>query len=91
MLYLSNCHEIRRCKLYIKRMIQVAKQNYRRISILPDLRKVSEILMHNQVYPYFDAFFSKFQCGFRKGFNAQYYFSIWLKNGVKSLMKHVQS
>ena len=28
--------------------------------------------MHNQIFPYFDVAFSKFQCGFRKGFNAQH-------------------
>ena len=48
------------------------KENYRPISILPNLSKVYERLMYNQIYPYFDSFFSKFQCGFRKGFNAQH-------------------
>ena len=28
--------------------------------------------MYNQISPYFDSVFSKFQCGFRKGFNAQH-------------------
>ena len=28
--------------------------------------------MYNQIYPYFQTIFSKFQCGFRKGFNAQH-------------------
>ena len=28
--------------------------------------------MHNQIYSYFDTLFSKFQCGFRKDFNAQH-------------------
>ena len=28
--------------------------------------------MYNEIYPYFDTLFSKFQCGFRKGFNAQH-------------------
>ena len=48
------------------------KTNYRPISILPNLSKVYERLMYNQISPYFDSVFSKFQCGFRKGFNAQY-------------------
>ena len=47
-------------------------KNYRPISILPNLSKVYERLMYNQIYPYFDSVFSKFQCGFRKGFNAQH-------------------
>ena len=48
------------------------KENYRPISILPNLSKVYERLMYNQIYPYFNLLFSKFQCGFRKGFNAQH-------------------
>ena len=48
------------------------KENHRPIMILPNLSKVYERLMYNQIYPYFDTLFSKFQCGFRKGFNAQH-------------------
>ena len=48
------------------------KTNYRPISILPNLSKVYERLMYNQISPYFDSVFSKFQCRFRKGFNAQH-------------------
>ena len=47
------------------------KTNYRP-SILPNLSKVYERLMYNQIFPYFDLVFSKFQCGFWKGFNAQH-------------------
>ena len=39
---------------------------------MPNLSKVYDRLMYNQIYPYFDTLFSKFQCGFRKGFNAQH-------------------
>ena len=48
------------------------KENYRPISILPDLSKVYERLMYNQIYPHFQTIFSKFQCGFQKGFNTQH-------------------
>ena len=47
------------------------KENYRPISILPNLSKIYERLMGDQLYPYFNKIFSKFQCGFRKGFNSQ--------------------
>ena len=47
------------------------KENYRPISILPNLSKIYERLMDDQLYPYFNKIFSKFQCGFRKGFNSQ--------------------
>ena len=48
------------------------KTNYCPINILPNLSKVYERLMYNQISPYFDSVFSKFQCGFQKGFNAQH-------------------
>ena len=48
------------------------KTNYRPISILPNLSKVYERSMYNRISPYFDSGFSKFQCGFWKGFNAQH-------------------
>ena len=48
---------------------QTDKENYRPISILPNLSKVYERLMYDQIYPYFQTIFSKFQCEFWKGFN----------------------
>ena len=62
------------------------KENYRPISILPNLSKVYERLMHNQIYPYIHTLFSKFQCGFRKGFDAQHCL-LALKHGVKLSIK----
>ena len=47
------------------------KENCRPISILPNLSKVYERLMYDQMYPFFDQIFSKLQCGFRKGFSAE--------------------
>ena len=44
------------------------KENYRPISTLPNLRKIYERLMYNQIYPYFHTKRSKFQSGFWKGF-----------------------
>ena len=48
------------------------KTNYRPISILPNLSKIYERFMQNQMYPYLNQIFSKYQCGFRKGYNAQH-------------------
>ena len=48
------------------------KENYPLISILPNLSKFYERLMYNQIYAYFHTTFPKFQCGFRKDFNAQH-------------------
>ena len=61
------------------------KENYRPISILPNLSKVYERLMYNQIYPYFDTLFSKFQCGFQKGFNAQHCFLPMIEKYCKTL------
>ena len=48
------------------------KRNYRPISILPNLSKVYERIMQNQIFTYLNKIFSKEQCGFRKGFSAQH-------------------
>ena len=61
------------------------KENYNPISILPNLSKVYERLMYNQIYPYFDTLFSKFQCGFRKGFNAQHCLLAMIEKWRKTL------
>ena len=63
------------------------KENYRPISILPNLSKVYERLMCNQIYPYFGTLFSKFQCGFRKGFNAQHCLLAMIEKWRKTLDK----
>ena len=47
------------------------KTNYRSISILSNISKIYEKLMHDNMSDYFNDVLSKFQCGFRKGFSAQ--------------------
>ena len=48
------------------------KTNYRPISILPNLSKIYKRFMQNQMYPYLNQIFSKYQFGFREGYNAQH-------------------
>ena len=48
------------------------KTNYRQRSVLSNFNKVYEKLLQNQMCPNLDNFFSKYQCGFRKSFNAQH-------------------
>ena len=55
-----------------KKECKTEKSNYRPISILPNLSKIYERLLYDQMYTYFDKFFVKHQCGFRKGYNAQH-------------------
>ena len=46
--------------------------NYRHIIIYPNLSKIYEQFMQNQMYPYPNQIFSKHECGFKKGYNAQH-------------------
>ena len=49
------------------------KNNYRPVSILSNISKVYERIMFKQMSEFFESsFFSKYQCGFRKGFSAQH-------------------
>ena len=45
------------------------KENYRPVSILPNLSKIFERCMYDQLKGHFDKLLSKYQCGFRKGFS----------------------
>ena len=50
-----------------------SKENYRPVSILPNLSKIFERCMFKHMSNYFEKhFLSKYQCGFRKGFSAQH-------------------
>ena len=51
---------------------KLSKENYRPISILPNISKVYERCLYDQISKYFETRFSKFQCGFRKGYSAQH-------------------
>ena len=55
-----------------KNKSKTSKDNYRPISILPNISKIYERCLYKQVQAYFDNLLSKYQCGFRKGFNAQH-------------------
>ena len=47
------------------------KGNYRPVSILPNLSKIFEKCMFEQMPQFFENILSKYQCGFRKGFSTQ--------------------
>ena len=55
-----------------KKKSKTSKDNYRPISILPNTSKINERCLYNQMQTYFDNILSEYQCGFRKGFNAQH-------------------
>ena len=52
---------------------RAGKSNYRPISILSIVSKLYERFLYSQLYDYFDKnIFSKYQCGFCKGFSTQH-------------------
>ena len=61
------------------------KSNYQPISILPNLSKVYKRIMQNQIYPYLNKIFSKYQCSFRKRFSAQHCLTAMIKKWRQSL------
>ena len=46
-------------------------ENYRPISILPNVSKIYERCLYDQIATYFEHIFSRYQCSFRKGYSAQ--------------------
>ena len=70
-----------------KKDYKTDKESYCPISILPNLSKIYERLMYNQIYPFFDTLFSKSKCSFRKGFNAQHCLLAMIKKWRKTLDK----
>ena len=63
------------------------KENYRPVSILPNLSKIFERCMYDQLKDHFDKLLSKYQCGFRKGFSTQHCLLAMIEKLRKSLDK----
>ena len=59
--------------------------NYQPISILPVISKVYERLVFYQVNKHFDPIFSKYQCGFRKGYSTQYCMILLVEKWKRSI------
>ena len=49
------------------------KENYRPVSILPNLSKIFERCMYDQLKDHFDKLLPKYQCRFRKEFSTQHF------------------
>ena len=60
---------------------------YRPISILPTLSKIYERCMYDQMCKYFDQILSKYQCGFRQGYNTQHCLLIMVEKWKEALNK----
>ena len=56
----------------LKKVDRNSKDNYRAVSILPNISKIFERCLFRQLSNFMDPFLSKYQCGFRKGYSTQY-------------------
>ena len=61
------------------------KGNYRPVSILPTISKIFEKDMFEQIYSYFQKYFSPYLFGFRKGYNTQYCLAILIESWKKAI------
>ena len=64
------------------------KENYRRVSILPNLSKIYERCLYTHMNKYFDHILSKYQFGFRKGYSAQQYLLTMIEKWRASLVQN---
>ena len=61
-----------------------SKDNYRPVSILPNMSKIFERCIFRQIYEYMDVFLSRRQFGFRKGYSTQQCILAMLEKKLKS-------
>ena len=66
-----------------KKMSKLFREYCRPISILPDISKVYERCLYDQMSSYFEDIFSKYQCGFRKGYSAQHCLLVMIEKWKK--------
>ena len=64
----------------IKKGFKNSKENYRPVSILPNISKIYERCMPKQMSGYIGIFFSEFQYGFRQGLSAQHCLLVMIEN-----------
>jgi len=55
------------------------------VSILPNISKIFERLLHDQIFKKFDEVFSKYQCGFVKNYSAQHPLMFLVESWKKAL------
>ena len=68
-----------------KKKSKTSKDNYRPVGILSNISKVYERCIYDKIQNYFDQVPSKFQCGFRKGFNAKHCLIALIEKWKKSV------
>ena len=70
-----------------KKNARTSRNNYRPVSMLPIISKISELIICYQLSAFFEDKFSKFQCGFCEGFSTQYCLFMVLESWKEALDK----
>ena len=68
-----------------KKKSKNSKDNFRPVSILSNVSKIYERCICDQIQLFFDSLLSKYQCGFRRGYNAQHCLITLIKKCKKVL------
>ena len=68
-----------------KKKLKNSKDNYRPVTILPNISKIYERCIYDQIQLFFDSLLSKYKCEFRRGYNAQYYWITLTEKWKKSV------
>ena len=72
---------------YYEKKSKTSKGNHGPISVLPNVSKIYERCIYNQMQKYFDNILSKYQSGFRKGYNLQHCLITMIKTWRKNVDK----
>ena len=73
--------------IYKKKDKSDNKTNYRLLIILPNISKIYEKLIFNQLYDYFDDILSASQCGSRRRYSTQHCLLVTLEKFKESVDK----
>ena len=68
-----------------KKKSKNSKDNYRPVSILSNISKIYERCIYDQIQLFFVSLLSKYQCGFRRGYNAQHCLITLIEQWTKSV------
>ena len=66
-----------------KKKSKFSKENYGPISIIPNISKVYKRCLYDQISIFLEDVFSKYQCGFRKGYSAQHCLLVMIEKWKK--------
>ena len=71
-----------------KKMSKLSKENYKPISILWNISKVYERCWNDQMPSYFEDIFTKYRCGFHKGYSAQHCLLVMIEKWKKTCVNY---